>query len=188
MVWVIVGVLVIALVVAGIVIARQRRSQRLQEGFGPEYGRTLAEKGDQRSAEAELAERRDRREQLEIRELDPGARDRYAERWQGVQRQFVDEPKTAVRDADGLVSEVMAERGYPVDEDFERRAADVSVDHPVVVENYREAHAISARSARDETDTEELRKALVHFRALFKELLGEHDHTRTADEAEELHR
>jgi hypothetical protein len=178
MVWVIVAVLVIALVVAAVVIARQRRSQRLQSGFGP------AEKGDRRAAESELLERRDRRRQLEIRELDPDSRERYAERWRGAQRTFVDQPSVAVADADRLVSEVMHERGYPVEDDFERRAADVSVDHPVVVENYRAAHAISVRAARNEADTEDLRQAFVHFRALFDELLGAHD----TDEAKEMHR
>jgi hypothetical protein len=187
MVWVIVAVLVIALAVAAVVIARQRRSQRLQEGFGPEYGRTLAEKGDRREAESELLERRDRRQQLEIRQLDPDSRERYAERWRGAQRTFVDQPGAAVAEADRLVSEVMHERGYPVEDDFDRRAADVSVDHPVVVENYRAAHGISVRAARNEADTEDLRQALVHFRALFDELLGADDRSHDSDEAKEMH-
>jgi hypothetical protein len=188
MVWVIVAVLAIALVIAGVVIARQRRSQQLQQGFGPEYGRTLAEKGDRREAEAELAERRDRRRQLEIRELDPESRERYAERWRAAQRTFVDQPSVAVAEADRLVGEVMHERGYPVEEDFERRAADVSVDHPVVVENYRAAHGISVRAARNEADTEDLRQALVHFRALFEELLGADAQAQDTDEAKEMQR
>jgi hypothetical protein len=188
MVWVIVAVLVIALVIAGVVIARQRRSQQLQEGFGPEYGRTLAEKGDRRAAESELQDRRERRQQLEIRELEPEVRERYAERWRAAQRTFVDQPSVAVAEADRLVSEVMHDRGYPVDDDFERRAADVSVDHPVVVENYRAAHGISVRAARDKSDTEEIRQALVHFRALFEELLGADDRSRDTDEAKEMHR
>jgi hypothetical protein len=188
MVWVIVAVLVIALVVAGVVIARQRRSQRLQEGFGPEYGRTLAQKGDRREAESELVARRDRRERLEIRELDPESRERHVQRWQAAQRKFVDQPSVAVAEADRLVSEVMHERGYPVEDDFERRAADVSVDHPVVVENYRAAHGISVRAARGEADTEDLRQALVHFRALFGELLGTDDESLDRDEAKEMHR
>jgi hypothetical protein len=188
MLWVIVAVLVIALVVAGLVIARQRRSQRLQEGFGPEYGRTLAEKGDRRAAESELLERRERRQKLEVRELDPESRERYAERWRGAQRTFVDQPGAAVAEADRLVTEVMHERGYPVEEDFERRAADVSVDHPVVVESYRAAHGISVRAARNEADTEDLRQALVHFRALFDELLGANDRSHETDEVKEMHR
>jgi hypothetical protein len=186
--WVIIAIVVIVLVVAGVVIARQRRSQQLQEGFGPEYGRTLAEKGDRRAAEAELLERRDRRRQLDIRELDRESRERYAERWQGVQRTFVDKPAVAVADADRLVSEVMRDRGYPVEEEFERRVADVSVDHPTVVENYRAAHGISVRAARNEADTEDLRQALVHFRALFEDLLGSDGGSGDTDEAKEMHR
>jgi hypothetical protein len=171
MVYVLVAILVIALIVAGIVIARQRRSQQLQEGFGPEYGRTLQETGDRREAEAELQGRRDRREKLDIRPLEPAARDRYAERWQSAQRNFVDQPAPAVGEADSLVMEVMRDRGYPVADDFEQRAADVSVDHPRVVEHYRAAHAISARATTGEAGTEDLRQAMVHFRALFEELL-----------------
>lgn len=189
MVWVLVAILAIALVAAVVVLVRQRRSQQLQQGFGPEYDRTIAETGDRRAAERELAARRERRSELEIRELDPDARARYAERWRATQRAFVDQPAAAVGEADGLVAELMHERGYPVEEDFERRAADVSVDHPVVVENYRAAHAISIRAGRDEASTEDLRQALVHFRALFAELLGgdeqpQHD----PDEAKEVHR
>ena len=171
MVFVLVAILVIALIAAGIVIARQRRSQQLQEGFGPEYGRTLQETGDRREAEAELQERRERRQQLDIRPLEPGARDRYADRWQAAQRHFVDQPEPAVGEADSLVMEVMRDRGYPVADDFEQRAADVSVDHPRVVEHYRAAHAISIRATGGEASTEDLRQAMVHFRALFEDLL-----------------
>jgi hypothetical protein len=177
-VWVLIIVLLIALVAAGVVIARQRRSQQLQEGFGPEYGRTLADRGDRRAAEEELRERRARHEQLEIRELEPSAQERYAERWRAAQRTFVDQPAAAVAEADSLVSEVMRERGYPVEDDFDRRAADISVEHPVVVENYRAAHEISRRAVRDEAGTEDLRQAMIHFRALFDELLGVDDHPR----------
>ena len=163
---------------AGVVIARQRRSQQLQEGFGPEYGRALADHGDRREAESELRERRERHEQLEIRELEPEARERYSERWRGAQSTFVDQPMAAVGEADALVSEVMSERGYPVEDDFDRRAADISVEHPVVVENYRSAHEISRRAAGNEASTEDLRQAMIHFRALFKELLGIDDRPR----------
>ena len=172
MVILIVAILLIALVVAGLVIARQRRSIQLQEGFGPEYERTLEERGDRKEAEAELQERRKRREQFEIRPLEPAARDRYAERWRAAQRRFVDEPGTAVGEADELVIEVMRDRGYPVADEFEQRAADVSVDHPQVVEHYRAAHGISARATAGEATTEDLRQAMVHFRALFVDLLG----------------
>jgi hypothetical protein len=190
MIWVLVAILAIALVAVGVLLYRQRRSQQLREGFGPEYERTIAETGDRRAAERELGERRERRAKLEIRELEPDARDRYAERWRAAQRAFVDQPAAAVADADRLVGEVMHERGYPVDEDFERRAADVSVDHPVVVDNYRAAHAISTRAVRDETSTEDLRQALVHFRALFVELLGHDEDVEQpdTDEVKEMNR
>jgi hypothetical protein len=170
--WVIVAILVVVIIVLVVLLMRSRRSQQLQENFGPEYGRVLTERGDRRAAESELAERRERRAKLEIRELEPAARERYAERWGAAQRAFVDKPAPAVAEADALVSEVMRERGYPVSEDFDRRAADVSVDHPVVVEHYRAAHGISIRAMEGDAGTEDLRQAMVHFRALFDELLG----------------
>jgi FtsZ-interacting cell division protein ZipA len=173
MVIVIVAIVLIALVVGALVLARQRRSQQLQEGFGPEYERTVSERGDRKQAEAELLERRKRHDRFEIRELDPAARDRYADRWRSAQRRFVDEPAPAVGEADALVMEVMRERGYPVADEFEQRAADVSVDHPQVVEHYRAAHDISGRATTGEASTEDLRQAMVHFRALFVELLGD---------------
>jgi FtsZ-interacting cell division protein ZipA len=175
MTWVIVivAIVVIALIVGALVLARQRRSQELQKDFGPEYDRTLEERGgDRQEAEAELRERRERRRQFDIRELEPAARDRYAERWRAAQRRFVDQPAPAVGEADALVIEVMRDRGYPVADEFEQRAADVSVDHPEVVEHYRAAHGISGRATAGEATTEDLRQAMVHFRALFVELLG----------------
>ena len=175
MITVILAIVVIALIVAVLVLfMRQRQSQQLQEGFGPEYKRTVEERGgDRREAEAELKARRERREQFEVRPLDPAARDAYAERWRGVQGRFVDEPAPAVGEADHLVMEVMRDRGYPVADEFEQRAADVSVDHPQVVEHYRAAHAISIRATGGEAKTEDLRQAMVHFRALFQDLLDE---------------
>ena len=170
---VIVAIIVIALLVAAVLLMRQRRSKQLQQGFGPEYERTVEERGgDRRAAETELRERRERREQFEVRELDPAVRDRYAERWRAAQRRFVDQPAPAVGEADALVMEAMRDRGYPVADEFEQRAADVSVDHPEVVEHYRAAHDISGRATAGEASTEELRQAMVHFRALFVELLG----------------
>jgi FtsZ-interacting cell division protein ZipA len=173
MVIVIVAIVLIALVVGALVLARQRRSQQLQEGFGPEYERTVSERGDRKQAEAELLERRKRHDRFEIRDLDPAARDRYADRWRSAQRRFVDEPGPAVGEADALVMEVMRDRGYPVADEFEQRAADVSVDHPQVVEHYRAAHEISGRATAGEASTEDLRQAMVHFRGLFVELLGD---------------
>jgi FtsZ-interacting cell division protein ZipA len=170
---VIVAIVLIALIAGALVLARQRRSKQLQKGFGPEYDRAVEERGgDRRQAEAELRERRERRDEFDIRELEPAARDRYAERWRAAQRRFVDQPAPAVGEADALVMEVMRDRGYPVADDFEQRAADVSVDHPHVVEHYRAAHAISTRATAGEAGTEDLRQAMVHFRALFEELLG----------------
>jgi hypothetical protein len=172
MVWVIVVILAVALAIAAALLWRERRSRQLREGFGPEYQRTVEERGSRREAESDLLERRERREQLEIRELEPEARERFLERWRATQRRFVDEPIAAVAEADELVKEVMRDRGYPVDEDFERRAADVSVDHPSLVDNYRAANEISVRTTQGDVGTEDLRQAMVHFRALFEDLLG----------------
>jgi hypothetical protein len=174
-IWVLVAVVVVLMVVVGVLVGRERRSRQLRKGFGPEYDRVLAERGDQRTAEAELADRRERREQFEIRELEPSARQEFVGRWRATQRRFVDEPFVAVGEADRLVMEVMHDRGYPVDADFERRAADVSVDHPVLVENYRAAHAISLRATEGQANTEDLRQAMVHFRSLFEDLLHPDD-------------
>jgi FtsZ-interacting cell division protein ZipA len=171
-VWVIVAIVVIAvLVVAGGLALRRRRSQQLQQRFGPEYDRAVDERGDRREAESELQERFTRRQGFEVRDLDPHARDRYAGRWEQAQRNFVDQPAAAVAEADGLVTEVMRDRGYPVQQDFEQRAADVSVDHPQVVEHYRAAHGISQDATQGRAATEDLRQAMVHFRALFAVLL-----------------
>jgi hypothetical protein len=152
---------------------RQRRSRRLKETFGPEYERTVSEAGDRRAAEAELRERAERREGFEIVPLEPEARARYVEAWRNTQAQFVDEPGEATREADRLITSVMRDRGYPVD-DFDQRAADLSVDHPQVVDDYRAAHAIAAANDRSEASTEDLRRALVHYRSLFEELLEDH--------------
>ena len=167
-------VLVIALVAAiGAAVwlyMRNKRTEGLQNRFGPEYDRALSEHHDQRKAEHELEQRQERVEQLNIRALEPEERNRFADRWQQVQAQFVDDPTGATNEADELVGEVMATRGYPVG-DFEQRAADVSVHHPRVVEHYRAAHTIALRNARGDADTEQLRQALVHFRNLFEDLL-----------------
>lgn len=167
MIWLLVVVIVVLLAAVAMLVYRQRRSAQLREGFGPEYDRVVEERGDQGKAEAELRERRERRDSYDIRPLDPEAQARYASRWQQTQARFVDHPASALAEADELVSEVMRERGYPVD-DFERQADDVSVDHPEVVEHYRKAHAIQTQDA---ASTEDLRQGLVHYRALFAELL-----------------
>jgi hypothetical protein len=164
-------VVLIALVAVVAWFAYQRqRSNRLKERFGSEYERTVGDVGDRRKAEAELQARASRVEQLNIRPLDPAERDRFDAAWRTAQARFVDEPEAAVGDADRLVGEVMEARGYPVD-DFEQRAANVSVDHGNVVEHYRAAHDIAERQRGNGADTEELRQAMVHYRALFADLL-----------------
>lgn len=169
---VLVVILVVLLVIAGVaVVAGQRnRSHGLRERFGPEYERTVARTGDRRSAESELSERERHRRELDVVPLEAAARDRYREEWRATQGRFVDDPATATRDADQLVSRVMRERGYPMD-DFEQRAADVSVDHPEVAENYRAAHALFEANRGGLAGTDDLRQAFVHYRSLFAQLL-----------------
>jgi len=162
-----------AIVVVALVIwqaMRQRRTRELQGRFGPEYDRTLDVAESKRDAEAELSARADRRDELEIQPLTTAARERYLVEWQRVQAKFVDDPDGAVRDADMTIQSAMADRGYPVD-DFEQRAADVSVDHPQVVENYRLGHRLARTSALGDGTTEDLRQAMQHYRLLFEELL-----------------
>jgi len=149
---------------------QKKQSQKLQQRFGPEYKRAIDQLGSRTKAESELKEREKRVERLHIVPLAPPEAARFSQAWKAVQSRFVDNPKNAVVEADKLVRELMQKRGYPVG-DFERRAADISVDHPNVVENYRVAQAIATRAERGGADTEELRKAVVHYRALFAELL-----------------
>ncbi|MDT5012141.1 MAG: hypothetical protein QOH57_3758 [Mycobacterium sp.] len=149
----------------------RRKTRLLKQQFGPEYDHTVDEVGEQRAAEKELAARKRERSKLDITELPHDARENYAATWRAVQISFVDQPASALVDADRLVSEVMRERGYPVD-DFERRAADISVDHPDIVENYRSAHRICEAQGEGDSETEEQREAFVHYRALFEKLLG----------------
>jgi hypothetical protein len=184
MVWVLVAVIVILLAVVGLLLMRQQRSRQLKQGFGPEYDRVIARTGDQGAAERELRERRQRRDEYEIRPLEAAARLDYVRRWEETQRHFVDDPSGAVEQADVLLQRVMGERGYPADSDFDQRAADISVDHPVVVENYRSAHSISERSRDGQASTEELRQAMKHFRALFDDLLAPET---TTDAGQNLH-
>ena len=182
MVWVLLAVVIVLLVIVGVLVARQQRSRGLKDEFGPEYGHVVAERGDQRAAEKELADRRQRVGKFEIRALDPATRGRYLEQWGSAQRSFVDKPVGAVGQAHDLVQRVMHDRGYPVDDDFEQRTADISVEHPEVVENYRAAHGISVRARNGQASTEQLRQAMVHFRALFDDLLAAGD-AEQADDA-----
>jgi hypothetical protein len=155
--------------IAWIVVQRQR-TNRLQRRFGTEYGRTIKQFGSRAKAEKELAKREDRVSGLRIVALSPAEAASFSKAWNVLQGRFVDNPKGVVAEADRLVRDLMAKRGYPMG-DFELRAADISVDHPAVVSNYRAAQAIAVRDARGEADTEELRKAVVHYRTLFDELL-----------------
>ena len=170
--WVLIAVLVLIVVgIAAWSVTRSRRSARLREHFGPEYERTVGEMGEQRSAEAELVAREKNRKKLDIVELSPQARDEHAATWQKVQAEFVDAPSDAVGRAERLVTRVMRERGYPID-DFDQRASDISVDHPDIVENYRSAHSIYRSQHDGQIETEAARQAFVHYRALFDRLLG----------------
>jgi hypothetical protein len=161
--------LAVILVVAWL-IYRQRHSRRLRSQFGPEYDRMVLVKGSPRGAEAELDRRSRRVRRLAIRPLPQDAVSRYEQRWNAQQARFVDEPREAVAEADHLVEEVMKERGYPM-ADFEQRAADISVDHPRVVENYRAAHQIALREQQGRANTEDLRNAMICYRELFRDLL-----------------
>jgi hypothetical protein len=167
---------IIVVLAAGIAIAlfvRKRRTQRLRTQFGgAEYTRAVKEGGSWQKAEAALDDRAERVERFHIRPLAPGDRTRVIESWARVQARFVDGPGGAVTDADQLLGDVMFTRGYPVS-DFEQRAADLSVDHPLVLENYRAAHETALRQSRGQANTEDLRQAMIHYRTLFEELVGE---------------
>ena len=169
-----------ATIVVGVIVAaiatwlslRKRRTENLRTQFGrAEYDRALKEDGSRRHAEAGLKERNERVESLPIRALAPGDRARFIESWQRIQARFVDGPGGSVTEADQLLGDVMSTRGYPVS-DFEQRAADISVDHPLVLQNYRTAHEIAVRQAQGKTNTEDLRQAMIHYRTLFEELVS----------------
>src|SRR5262249_8400483 len=152
------------------VYMQRRRSQQMRAHYGDEYFAAVDELGDRRGAEAELERREKRVESFDIRSLTPAERDAYVEHWRKIQADFVDEPGTAIARADDLVGDVMHARGYPVS-DFAQRAADLSVDHPRLVANYRIAHAVALRHADGQAGTEDLRQAMIHDRDLFAELL-----------------
>jgi hypothetical protein len=163
---------ILVLVVLASLYIRNRRatSAGLRQRFGTEYERTVKTHGSERKGEAKLMDREKRVKNLNIRHLAQPERERFLERWKSVQSRFVDSPGGAVTEADDLVSSLMQSRGYPV-ADFEQRAADISVDHPRVTENYRAAHAIQLRHEKDETNTDDLRTAMIHYRSLFEELM-----------------
>jgi hypothetical protein len=161
----------IVIVLAATLIARPAmRRRQLKNDFGPEYDRTVEDKGDVRSAENELANRQRRHQEFELRPLSDDHRARYVRDWSAVQEEFVDSPKAAVGKADQLISEVMSDRGYPKG-DFDQQAADLSVEHSSVLGHYREAHTISQRPESEPASTEDLRAAMVHYRSLFEDLV-----------------
>ena len=163
---------VAVVIVAGVLLFQRKRSEHLKSRFGPEYEHELEQKGSRSKAEAELAKREKRVEKLDIVPLEPAARQQFVERWTDVQAKFVDDPARAVAYADALLTEVMGARGYPVG-DFDQRAGDISVDHPKVVEHYRAGHDVAVRHERGDAGTEDLRQAMIHYRSLFEELVGE---------------
>jgi len=164
-------VAIIVLVVGAIIVfVQRRRTEKLRTRFGPEYERSIAESGDRRRAEAQLEKRAERVEKYHLRPLAAEDRSRFTEQWDRVQAHFVDAPAGAVAEADQLLGDIMATCGYPMG-DFEQRAADISVDHPVVVQNYRAAHDIAIRQAKGQATTEDLRRAMIHYRALFEDIV-----------------
>ena len=173
MIAIIVGVVVLALL--GVLVWQRQRSEALRARYGPEYERTVNTLGDKRRAESELLRRQERVEALDIVPLSAQQQTAYLQQWRAVQSRFVDDPKGAVTDADRLVEDVMKTRGYPIS-NFDQRAADLSVHHPRVVENYRAARDIAQRHRRGEATTEDLRQAMVHYRGLFQDLLEDREH------------
>lgn len=169
----------------GMTFTRRQRTKRLQERFGPEYERTVQEVGDQRRAEDELEARLDHVKALEIRPLSAEETDRFTREWQFAQAEFVDEPLAALQKANQLIKEVMGIKGYPVD-DFEQRAADISVDYPNLVIDYRELRAIATKQDDEDVTTEEMRQAMVHARALFENLVHPEAQIEDTDQKEKM--
>lgn len=182
------AVVILALVAVGawLMYRRKQQSDRLTQRFGPEYGRAVDQMGSRTKAEEELRARERRVEKLKIVPLAPSDAARFSQDWKTLQGRFVDNPKGVLVEADLLVRELMERRGYPMG-DFESRAADISVDHPAVVDHYRQAQAVAMRDRRGEADTEEMRKAVVHYRALFDELLEVRQDERTTTTEAEVH-
>jgi FtsZ-interacting cell division protein ZipA len=166
-------VAIIAIAVAAWAVMERQKTRRLRDRFGPEYDRVIHHEKDARHAEAVLEERQKRVEKYNIRPLTREECDMFAAKWRAVQEHFVDEPRESVRQADTLITEAMQTRGYPMS-DFDQRAADLSVDHPAVIEDYREAHMIAQRDAREPASTEDLRRAMKHYRSLFEHMLDTH--------------
>ena len=175
----VIGVVVaICIVIAITLIVKNQRSRRLKTRFGPEYNRAIEETGNKTQAEAKLEKLAKRVQSFKLNELPSNARADFVVAWQKIQGRFVDDPKGALAEADKLIQEIMMARGYPVTE-FEQRAADLSVDHPLIVEHYRAGHDISVRHSQGQATTEDMRQAMIHYRTLFGELAGEPDLTRS---------
>jgi hypothetical protein len=170
--WILIGAVAVVLIVSAVVavsmVSFRTKTKRLKQHYGTEYERVVDETGSEKGAVRELTTRQRKRDKLDIVPLTPSALSEFTARWHEVQAGFVDNPATAVGVADRLVTEVMRQRGYPVD-DFDRRAADISVDHPQIVDNYRAAHGIHV--SEQHANTEQQREAFVHYRALFEKLL-----------------
>lgn len=162
--------IVVVIAVGAVIFLQRRRSAALQRKFGSEYQRAVGQFGDERKAEAQLAAREKRVRSPNIRAITPEEQTRFADSWEKAQTCFVDEPSQAAADADVLVKELMQTRGYPMG-DFEQRAADISVDHPEVVSNYRAAREIALRNNAGKATAEDIRQAMVHYWSLFEELL-----------------
>ena len=167
----VVAVLAVIGAILGVVFSRRKHSERLQDHFGPEYDRTVQTLGDEKKAQVELESRQKHVEALAIRPLSVSQREQYLADWAAIQSKFVDEPGQAIVDADHLIMEVMQLRAYPV-ADFEQRAADISVNYPNLVSDYRAARDIAVKNEQNLADTEELRHAMINYRSLFEELLG----------------
>jgi hypothetical protein len=176
-----VAVVLFVVILVCLLVQRRRMGRTLRQRFGNEYEWAVSEHGSERKAQERLLDREKRVEKLDIRTLEPADRLRFQEEWKNVQAHFVDAPTEAVAQADALLTTVMERRGYPVT-DFEQRAADISVDHPKVTENYRAANIIASRIGKSEVGTEDLRTAMIHYRALFDELVQDTVATRQAAE------
>jgi hypothetical protein len=175
--WIVIGVAVVVILLLAFAAVTRRtrtRSAHLRDRFGPEYDHVVDDdsRRGRRAGEAELLQREERHDELDIRDLNPQTRDRYSREWEDLQRRFVDSPDHSVAEAEVLLNSVLSDRGYPVGDEFEEHADLVSVDHPQLVQNFRNAHEVYERSQRREAETEELRRSLLSYRALFEELLA----------------
>jgi len=186
-IWIVLVVVVLLIIggLAGMLLSRKRRTKRLEERFGPEYDQTISKVGDQVQAERELEERIARVEALNIRALGAEEVNRYALEWQKTQSEFVDEPLMALQKADHLIQEVMKAKGYPM-QNFEQRAADISVDFPELVTDYRGMHRIAVKEIKDKVSTEEMRQAMVHARALFENLIKQEPNKKELNQKEKI--